>query len=255
MAVITLTSAFASPGVTTTSIGLALAWPRPVLLVEADPTGASGVLAGFFRGAWSYQTGLVELALAPSGVADALATVVQRIGDTSVSFLAGTRSHTQATGLRGLWDPLITALAELESSGQDVIVDAGRLGVVGSPEPLIAGADLTLLLTRSSLASLAGTKSWAETAREPGIGWRQPRALLIGESKPYRASEVSKVIGLPVVAALPDDPVAAAVYHDGAAPYARFETSAYARGMLAAVEAIQANIAHSRSQLVEDGLR
>ena len=41
MAVIALTSASGSPGVTTTALGLALLWPRPVLLVEADPTGGS----------------------------------------------------------------------------------------------------------------------------------------------------------------------------------------------------------------------
>jgi hypothetical protein len=50
MAVIALASASGSPGVTTTALGLALLWPRPVLLIEADPTGGSGLLAGYFRG-------------------------------------------------------------------------------------------------------------------------------------------------------------------------------------------------------------
>ncbi|MCB0909871.1 MAG: hypothetical protein KDB63_22470, partial [Nocardioidaceae bacterium] len=67
MAVVALASASGSPGVTTTSLGLALAWPRPVLLVEADPTGGSGILAGFFRGLREYDAGLVEVALSPLG--------------------------------------------------------------------------------------------------------------------------------------------------------------------------------------------
>ena len=46
MAVIALASASGSPGVTTTALGLALLWPRPVLLVEADPTGGSGLAGG-----------------------------------------------------------------------------------------------------------------------------------------------------------------------------------------------------------------
>ena len=46
MAVVCLTSASGSPGVTATAVGLAFCWPRPVLLVEADPTGGSGILAG-----------------------------------------------------------------------------------------------------------------------------------------------------------------------------------------------------------------
>jgi hypothetical protein len=50
MALIVLTSASGSPGVTTTALGLALTWVRPVLLVEADPTGGSGSPAGYFRG-------------------------------------------------------------------------------------------------------------------------------------------------------------------------------------------------------------
>ena len=46
MAIVCLTSASGSPGVTTTAVGIAFCWPRPALLVEADPTGGSGVLAG-----------------------------------------------------------------------------------------------------------------------------------------------------------------------------------------------------------------
>ena len=55
MAVVALASASGSPGVTTTALGLALLWPRPVLLVEADPTGGSGLLAGYFRGTREYD--------------------------------------------------------------------------------------------------------------------------------------------------------------------------------------------------------
>ena len=70
MAVIALTSASGSPGVTTTALGLTLLWPRAVLLVEADPTGGSGVLAGFFRGAREYDSGLIELALSSYDITD-----------------------------------------------------------------------------------------------------------------------------------------------------------------------------------------
>jgi hypothetical protein len=37
----------------------------------------------------------------------------------------------------------------LGRNGQDVIVDAGRLGLAGWPQPLVAASDLTLLVTRS----------------------------------------------------------------------------------------------------------
>lgn len=255
MAVIALASASGSPGVTTTALGLAFSWPRPVLLVEADPTGGSSLLAGFFRGARSYQAGLVELALSPVGVTEALRDIVEPVDDSTVSFVAGTWSHSQAPGLRELWKPLAEALADLEESGQDVIIDGGRLGLAGSPEHLLDSADLTLLVCRTSLPALAAARSWAETVRRPGAGWRRPGTLLIGEGQPYRAGEVTKVLGLPVVAALPDDPVGAAVYHRGVTPQHRFEASPYARALLAAAEAIQAHVARNRFQLLQEVAR
>ena len=64
MALIVLTSASGSPGVSTTALGLALTWRRPVLLVEADPTGGSGLLAGYFRGQAAPSQSLIDLAFA-----------------------------------------------------------------------------------------------------------------------------------------------------------------------------------------------
>ena len=132
MAIVCLASASGSPGVTTAAVGMAFSWPRPVLLVEADPTGGSGVLPGFLRGTTPYDAGLIELALSPLGTADALRDVVRPLSP-NVSLVAGIRSHAQATALRDVWDPLVAALRDLDDSGQDVIVDGGRLGLVGSP--------------------------------------------------------------------------------------------------------------------------
>jgi hypothetical protein len=250
MAVICLTSASGSPGVTTTSVGLAFCWPRPVLLVEADPTGGSGILAGFLKGTTPYDAGLVELALSPLGAADALREVVRPLSP-SVSLAAGTRTHAQAAALRDVWAPLGVALGELEANGQDVIVDAGRLGLMGSPQPLLDSADVTMLVTRATLPSISAARSWAETARQP-TGWRHPGLLLIGEGQPYRDTEVSKVLGMPVVADLPDDPAAAAVYHRGANPPRHFETGPYVRGLQAAAQSVQAHVSRARFTLVEE---
>ena len=251
MAIVCLTSASGSPGVTTTAVGMAFSWPRPVLLVEADPTGGSGVLAGFLRGTTPYDAGLIELALSPLGTADALREVVRPLSP-NVSFVAGIRSHAQATALRDIWEPLAAAFRELDDNGQDVIVDAGRLGLVGSPTPLLDAADAALLITRATLPAISAARSWAETVRQPASGWRHPGLLLVGEGQPYRASEVAKVLGMPVVAALPDDPDAAAVYHRGAAPPKHFETGPYIRALQAAVQSVQAHIARGRFALVEE---
>ena len=253
MAVIALTSASGSPGVTTTALGLAMSWPRPVLMVEADPTGGSGLLSGFFRGTREYDGGLIELAWSAVDTADALPSLVRPIEGTEVSFLAGTRSHRQSSGLRDSWEPLAEALADLEGGGQDAIVDAGRLGLVGSPEPLLDRADLTLLLTRTNLPALAAARSWADSMRDDSNGLGHRVVVLVGEGQPYRSAEVSNVLGLPVLASIADDPEAAAVYHRGATPPSRFETSPLTKSLRAAVGAITAHVRRTRAGLLVGG--
>lgn len=255
MAVIALTSASGSPGVTTTCLGLALCWPRPVLLVEADPTGGSGVLAGFFRGTREYRAGLIELALTGTDLAEALADVAEPVADTQVSFVAGTRSHTQAAALRDLWEPLSGVLAELESTGQDVIVDAGRLGLMGAPTPLLDRADMTLVVTRTSLPALAAVRSWGDLVDWSLSGWDDARLLLVGEGDPYRSREVTAAVKLPVLASLADDPESAAVFHRGAVPTTKFDTSPLVRSLNATVAAIHAAIRAHRLDLVEGAAR
>lgn len=251
MAVIALTSASGSPGVTTTAVGLALLWPRPVMLVEADPTGGSGILAGYFRGTREYDGGIVELALSPLDVAEALPSVVRAIDGTNASFVAGTRSHSQRAALRDLWAPLAEAFADLEAQGQDVLVDAGRLGLVGAPEPILAAADLTVLVSRSSLPALAAARSWSDPANR-SLEWRSPAAVLIGEGQPYRAQEVAKVMGMPVIASVADDPDAAAVFNRGAAPGKTFNSGPYIRSLNATVESIRAHVTRRRLALLSE---
>ena len=79
MAVIALCSASGSPGVTTTAVALAWNWPRPVMLVEADPVGGSAILAGTFQGMREYRSGLVELATTNLDLGDALADVAEPV--------------------------------------------------------------------------------------------------------------------------------------------------------------------------------
>ena len=223
MSLIVLTSACGSPGVTTTAVGLALSWPRPVLLVEADPTGGSAILAGFLRGSVVPPDSMIDLAVAQHDgqLLAALPQVTVPLPGSKAVLVPGTRSHEQARSLVSLWEPLAAVLRSLEATGQDVLVDAGRLGLFGSPDPVLAGADLALLVTRTDLVSLAGARSWAQTLRD-----RFERAgaasslgvLLVGQGEPFRAREVAKVLQLPVVATLAWDPASAAVLSAGVQP-------------------------------------
>lgn len=228
-----------------------MCWPRPVLIVEADPRGSSGLLAGFLGGMREYETGLVELALSPLDISDALRDAVRPLaGD--VSFVAGTRSHTQAAGLKDLWEPLSEALADLEKTGTDVIVDAGPLGFPGSPEALLTMVDLTLIVTRTHLPAVVAARSWTEAMRASAPTWQQPGLVLVGEGQPYTAREITKVLGLPVVASIADDADSAAVYHRAATANRKFATSPFIRSMRAAAEAISHTVTKRREDLLRE---
>lgn len=220
MALICLVSASGSPGVTTTALGLALTWGRPVVLVEADPTGGSAVMAGYLRGTATPPDSLIDLALAhrEDRLVAALAQARVALPNSTATLVPGTRSHDQAGSLAALWEPLTLALKGLERTGQDVVVDAGRLGLAGSPTPLLFGADLTLLVVRSNLVALAGARSWAQTLREhfDQLGSSSLGLLVIGEGDPYGAREISKVLRVPVLACVGWDPATAAVLSRGA---------------------------------------
>ena len=244
MALVALASATGSPGVTTTALALALTWPRPVLLVEADPTGGSAILAGYFRGQVPHPRGLVDLAMANRNgdLAAALSSAVVQLPHGEGHLLAGSRSHQQARTLTSLWEPLLSVLRALERNGQDVLVDAGRLGLVGSPEPLLHGADVTLLVTRTTLSVLSAARSWAEDLRTAAsLGGAGPTVgtLLVGEGRPYRAVEVSKALGIPTLGSIVWDEPGAAVFSAGAPAPRNFETSAFLRSVRAGSEAVR----------------
>ena len=213
-----------SPGVSTFTVGLGLVWPRPVLLVEADPTGGSGILAGYFRGQVAHSGGLIELAMAQrqGPVAEELPQQLLDIPGSQAKLLPGSRSHAQAASLVPLWPVLLDALRDLDATGQDVLVDAGRLGLEGSPRPLLMGSEVTLLLTRSTLPALIAASSWAETLREATAATPTRLGLVVvGEGHPYSGREVAETLRLPLVATLPWDRRSAAVLSRGRGAFPR----------------------------------
>lgn len=255
MALIVLTSANGSPGVTTSALGLALAWPRPTVLVDADPTGSLAIPAGYFRGGQlPTDLTLVDLAMShrQGTLAEDLPGMLMPVPDSQVQFLCGPRRHNQARSLDNLWEPLGGALKALERNGQDVIVDAGRLGLEGSPLKLIAAADLALLTTRSTLPALVAAASWSQTLREAfGRTGAESNlgALLVGQGMPYGAKEAGKTLQLPVVSTLAWDQPSAEVLSLGAKAPRRFDHSNLSRSLRATVQAIQSTISASRESL------
>lgn len=226
MAVFALASASGSPGVTTTALGWALSRSRRTVLVDADPTGGAAMLAGYLRGQMVPPDALLELWMAEQHgeLRATLPSVTMALPDSQVGLIPGTRTHTQAKGLGGLWEPLLAALKALEGTGQDAIIDVGRLGLTGSATPLLAGADLALAVCRSDLVSMSALRSWLSTLHteheDVGAG-SALKVVLVGPGRPYGEKEVGKVLAEvcggqdPVLASVDWDPKTAAVFSHG----------------------------------------
>jgi hypothetical protein len=224
--IFTFCSGSGSPGVTTTVLALAYMWGRRAVVLEADPTGGNAISMGLLR-AQVPKPGLLELkrhvdagngtqALLQVAIplVDAEGNGVSRADladsdrswpDPLVAFIPGSTNPEQTRLLVNLWEPLFAAVhAVSKASGVDFLVDAGRLGMVGSPKPFVEASDVTVLCTRSSLREAAGAKGQAHRLLGGVTGEHKVAALLIGDGKPYPVKELVAALSLP------DNPIVSA---------------------------------------------
>lgn len=200
-----------SPGVTTVALALGAGWPAGArrVLVEADPSGGDvGQRFGL-----ADSPGLVSLAAAarrhrrdpdlvwghaqplPGELAVVAAPPGAEQAGAALSVLA---SEHDAGVLR----------QAAAAPGAVVIVDCGRIDPNSPALPLVAGAEVMLLLSRARADDLAHV-----AAGLPGVGWwaRGRALLLVGAG--HSASEVRRELGVPVLCQIPDDPAGAAALH------------------------------------------
>lgn len=220
---ISATTAAGAPGATTSLLGLAHAWHRSVLIVEADPSGSS-IAPGFLRGGTDHSHGLLNLALdeaVDTDLAEAVMDQALRLDDTgNVLLLMGLADPAQAAALITMWPAISQALLRLDRAGIDVLVDAGRATQGGFPLPLVTDADLALLVCRGTLSSVVRTaptaRALAQTLEREG----NPGALhlmVIGETD-YSSREISRELAVPLGATIPWQPKAAEALSDGRGP-------------------------------------
>lgn len=152
MPVISFTACSGAPGTTTLVQALAGCWPRPCVLVEADPDG--GRLAA--RCGLPARPGLVDLAaVARSGrVAPGdLRRVAQRSAD-GVDVLVAHPDPDQTRGvLRSSAARIGDALGALD--GVDALVDVGRLRPDSEALPLVTVSALTVVVAGTRLEDIA----------------------------------------------------------------------------------------------------
>ena len=232
MALIVFASAAGSPGVTTTAVGLALTWPRPVLLVEADPTGGSAVLAGFFRGAHRPPGGVDRSGLGATGRVHSprrcprLTMPIPGFAGVAAAGGPGPWAVPQPDGCVGAVDGGVERVG-VDGPGRDGRRRPARLDRFPGAADLRRRPDVVDGADRSG-GAVGGPVVGGDVAvrvRPDRRGGPARVCCWSGRAGPYGAREVSKVLRLPVTAALPWDPDGAAVFSRGATPPRRFDRS------------------------------
>lgn len=266
MAVIVFISATGAPGVTTASLGMALTWPRHVLLADCDREPAQAVQAGFLRGMDHGGRGMMALAhlhregnpLAPELWRQTLP--LTQDAEPQRRFLPGFTSPGAARLFEHVWPSLGEAYEQLDAQGVDVLVDAGRLSTTGLPLGLLSSADAVLLTVRTSLRSLAGARIHLATLtdqlqtlpRQAAVG-----LVVVGPGRPYSSGEIAAQFAVPSWAEVPWVPKLAEVLSDGEKEPRRFFDSSFMGRFRADAKAISERIARARqtSDLVLGGAR
>lgn len=216
MSLYALVSPGGSPGATTTAVALTLTWPGPVILAECDPAGGD-ILAGLFAGHLHAPRGLLGVAFeagrrAVTLSAGASGHLAPLDGSGNRMFLAGLSDPRQAPGLAPAWPAIARTLA---SQPCDVIADCGRLDAGdGQPVSVLAEARLVALVIRRSLRQIAAASSRIEMLDQLRGGLERVGLLVVGD-KGHSPAEVSRTLGVRVLAPIPSDPRTAAVLSDG----------------------------------------
>jgi MinD-like ATPase involved in chromosome partitioning or flagellar assembly len=243
VATFTLLSAKGSPGVSTLTVGLALAWRaalpgRSALAVDADPAGGD-FAAGVLGGALPAGSRVIPLATTRGAKpVDAVAgAAVHLAPDGSAQLLAGVPDSTRAGALVLAWDILTAARPDLADQGRDLLVDAGRVDLSRSAAPWLVSTDLALLVLRPTLPAVAAAHRFVARWSAPGAETAATplEILIVSAPSPYREREVAAAVGAPCRAVIPFDPAHARVHSEGVAPMRGFARSGYARALVGLV--------------------
>ena len=241
MGILLLTSASGSPGVTTLAVGLALTWPRPILLADCDPGAHQAILAGYLGGRSASGKGLLRVAEAHRDRRPLREAVLDQTLPLSAEaesrrlFLPGFTKPGSAMHFSGVWEDLAEALDRLGEVDIDVIIDCGRLAPQGPPVPLLERSALTLVVVTSTLRSIMSARIHLPTLRDHRPLNSTDRGhlglVVVGEGQPYRQTEIAKALDVPVIASVAYDPKAATHFSDGRPRQRRFDSSPLIRSI------------------------
>ena len=234
-----LLSTGGSPGASTTAAVMAVTWPDPVVVVDADPAGGDLLAGAGGEVEASRERGLLELVrLGRQGdlpmVLDSQIVTLP----TGVPLVAGLGHPGQAGGVN--WAELADGLRSV--THRDVIVDLGRW-TMGSPAaPLFRACDVLLVVVRTQLRGLRRAVRTLPLIRDdmdrhnPGVG--AMGLVVVDDNGPYATADIARRLGVPVLAEVAFDPKSAAVFSDAADPTRGHTRSPLLRSMPAVVHAV-----------------
>lgn len=257
MAAIFLCSVAGSPGVTTTAVGLAEVWPRPVIVVEADSSKPSSIIPGYMQGQLDNSRGLLPLAvqtqrggLTNEAMWDQLVPLAADLDKSDPAsgkyLLSAVSSAAAARNMVGLWSDLAVVLSQQSDSGVDVIIDAGRYTPEDGRTPLLQMADTALVLARPVLPDLAALVDPLSSLREvlSRVGHEDYLGLVLMKSVTgnYGAGDIEKNLKTSAVGKIGWDPEHAAVFSQGVSRPRSFKRSEILSGLVALAAAADTQI-------------
>ncbi|WP_432564540.1 hypothetical protein [Kineococcus sp. SYSU DK003] len=180
MAIVSFLSAKGSPGVTTTALLAAALWPRPAVLLEADPAGGdvAARVPALDGGVLDPDRGLLPLLTSARrglSAAQVLEQTQHVAGGSRVVVGLGSSEQSLAAGAG--WSALAVAVRGLDRGAEpvDVVVDAGRVGAHAVHLDLLRASDLVVLVVRAEVAAVLHAR---ERLRALGGALRRPDGLL-----------------------------------------------------------------------------
>ncbi|MGW9205678.1 hypothetical protein ACWGR4_01640 [Embleya sp. NPDC055664] len=253
-----LCSLTGAPGVTTTALALATAWPtiasegreRSALdvdrvLVEADPSG--GDIAAWLG--LSDTPGLIDLAAATRrsfAMGDLLAAAGQTLTGQCHGVLAPASAAQTGAALAFLEQGRFAVLRRLGAQ-RTLFVDVGRLSAAS--RSLAEQADVVLLLSRGGVDALSHVAAEVEDFAKT-----RTLCLVVVGACAYSPDEIRKTLGIDWVGRLPWDPLAATDIQIGRGGIRRFRRSrlpaaieVLGADMLRRVESLHSPDAHIRA--------
>jgi hypothetical protein len=241
MAILLLTSTGGSPGVTTLAVGLAITWPRPILLADCDPGAHQAILAGYLEGRSASGKGLLRVAEAHRDRRPLREAVLDQTlplsaeQETRRLFLPGFTKPASAMHFGGVWEDLAEAFDRLGEVDFDVIIDCGRSGPSGPPAALLERSALTAVVLTSTLRSIMSARVHLPTLRDhprlTSANRGHLELIVVGEGQPYQRGEIARAIEVPVITSIAHDRQSAAHLSDGRPRHRRFDTSPLIRSI------------------------